>query len=315
VKFSFYALLLSAVLAAANPALISQTLVPQIEQSRQFDGSGVSSLPTDGNVLNTPMPTFAAQSPGDDDLGQQIILKSKNVYQPLSIYLGTEADYTSNVGLSENFEQEDWFWRTTAGAVYAPRFGNFLVGNLSVSQDIYRYDKFDDLNFESLNLGAGLSCNLWFFYGINAGVEFNYNRLTAEGYGDEIFSNRSLTLTLSKTFILSRAHYFYVIGAGELGWSDPEQAARDELTLLAGYHVRLARDFEVDLFYRLGFFHYTEIDREDVNQGVQLALRYNLTKWLSVNASIGGVFNNSDRPGFDYEVLNTTVGAFVSWKF
>ena len=261
------------------------------------------------------MPVFAAQSPGDDDLGQQVILKSRNVYQPFSVYLGSDAVYTSNVGLADNFEQDDWFWRTTVGAIYAPRFGNNLLGNIHIGQDIFRYDKFDELNFESLTIGAGLTYNLWFFYGINAGLEYNYDRLTSEGYGDEIYSDQRLTLSLSRNFILSRAHYFYVVAAAQAGWSDPEEAARDEFTLLTGYHVRLARSFELDLFYRLGFFHYTEADREDVNQTVQFSARYNFTKWLSANASFGASFNDSNRTGFDYQALNTSAGFFVSWKF
>lgn len=292
----------------------AQSQTPQIEQSRQFS-NGVASLPPEETSQNNTMPVFAAQSPGDEDLGQQVILKSRNVYQPFSIYLGSDAVYTSNVGLAKNFEQEDWFWRTTVGAIYAPRFGNYLLGNIHVGQDIFRYDKFDELNFESLTIGAGLTYNLWFFYGINAGLEFNYDRLTSDGYGDEIFSDERVTLSLSRNFILSRAHYFYVVGAAQVAWSDPEEAARDEFTLLTGYHVRLARNLELDLFYRLGFFHYTELNREDVNQTVQLAARYNFTKWLSANATVGGTFNDSNRRGFDYQALNTSVGFFVSWKF
>lgn len=301
--------------AFSGTAWSAQFLAPQIDQVRQYNAAGVSSLPPPESSQNSPLPTFAAESPGDEDLGQQVILKSKNAYQPFSVYLGSNATYTSNVGLSDGFEQKDWFWRTTIGANYAPRFGNYLLGNIRISQDVFRYDKFDGLNFESLNLGAGLAYNLWFLQGINAGLEFNYNRLTSNDYGAEIFSNRSLTLTLSRNFILSRAHYLYVVAGAEAGWSDPEQAARDELTLLAGYHVRLARNFEVDVFYRLGFYHYTEIDREDVNQTVQLTARYNFTKWLAANASISGGFNESDRASFDYQVLNTSAGLFVSWKF
>jgi hypothetical protein len=305
----------SVALFLSTAAVSAQSVPPQIEQARRSSATDVPSLPRDENSLNSPMPTFAAESPGDDDLGQQVILKSKSVYQPLSLFLGTQADYTSNVGLSEGFEEEDWFWRTTIGATYAPRIGNSLLGNLTVSQEVFRYNKYGVLDFESLHLGAGLSYNLWFLYGINAGVEFAYNRLTADDYSDEVFSNRTLTLTLSRNFILSRAHYFYVISSAEMGWSDPEQAERDEFTFVGGYHVRLARNFELNLLYRLAYYHYTQVDREDLNQTVQLTARYHLTKWLSANASIGGTTNDSDRRGFDYETLNTSVGAFLSWKF
>lgn len=313
IQRSFFLVVLAFCFVGANAS--AQTLAPQIEQSRQYDSVGVSSLPPNETSNHSPMPVFAPESPGDEDLGQQIILKTKNVYQPLTVFLGTDLSYTSNVGLSEGNEQEDWISRTTLSAIYAPRFGNYLQGNISISQDVFRYDKFDELNFESLNLGAGLTYNLWFLYGVNAHLVFNYNRLTSEGYGDEIFSNRSLSFSLSRNFILSRAHYFYVASGVELGWSDPEQAARDEFTLLTGYHVRLARNFEIDILYRLGFYHYTEVDREDVNHTFQLTARYNFTKWLSVNASLNASFNESDRTGFDYEAINTGVGAFVSWKF
>ncbi len=261
------------------------------------------------------MPTYAAQSPGDDDLGQQVILKSKNEYQPLSAFAATNILYTSNVALTDGFEQEDWFWRSTLGVTYAPRFGNYLLGNISISEDIFRYDKFDVLNFESLNISAGLAYNLWFFYGINAGLEFNYTRLTSGGVNEEIFSNRSVSLALSRNFYINRAQYFYVVGGAEIGWSDPQEAERDEFTLLGGYHVRLSRSFELDLSYRVGYYHYTQIDREDVNQSIQAGARYNFTKWFSANASVSGVFNGSDRTGFDYQALNTGGGLSFNWKF
>lgn len=293
----------------------TQNLPPQIEQSRQTlpIDSPLTPMETEANLGTSP--TFTAESPGDDDLGQQVILKKKQVYEPFSINLGTDLTYTSNVGLSETFEQEDWFWRSVLNATYAPRFGNYLLGIFSVTQELFRYDEFDALDFESLTLSAGVAYNLWFLGGINASLQFDYNRLTSDDFGDEIFSNRTINLTFSRNFILSRAHYFYVASSLELGWSDPEAAARNEFTLLGGYHVRLARNFELDLIYRAGYYHYTEIDREDFNQTIQLSARYHFTKWLTANANISGIFNASDRNGFDYEALNTGAGIFVSWKF
>ena len=295
--------------------LHGQSVAPQIEQSRHYDATNVPSLPPEESTPGTPMPSFAAESPGDDDLGQQVILKSKARNQPIAVYGGMDLSHTTNVGLTDDFQEDDWLWRSSLGVTYSPRFGNYLLGNFSLSQDVFRYDEFDELDFESLNIGAGLSYNLWFLYGINAGLAFNYNRLTAEDYGQEIFSNRTVTLTLSRNFILSRAHFLYLVGGANTAWSDPEEAERNEYTALAGYHVRIARDFEVDLSYRLGYNHYSEIDREDLSQTLQLTARYSFTPWLSANASISGSFNDSDRSRFDYEVLNTGVGFSLFWRF
>lgn len=287
----------------------------QIEQSRQSQSLDGPLTPIEPEVNLRTGPSFSAESPGDDDLGQQVILKKKEVYEPFSITLGTDLTYTSNIGLSEAFEQEDWFWRSVLNVTYAPRFGNSLLGIFSISQEFFRYDKFDALDFESLTFSAGLAYHLWFLGGINASLQFDYNRLTADDYGDEIFSNRTINLTLSRNFILSRAHYFFVASSLELGWSDPKEASRNELSLVGGYNVRLARNFELSLVYRAGYFHYNEIDRNDFNQTVQLSARYHFTKWLTANANVSGIFNSSDRNGFDYEALNTGAGIFVSWKF
>lgn len=261
------------------------------------------------------MPVFAPPTPGDNDLGQQLILKSRNQIQPWTAYLGTDLTRTSNVGLSENNASHDLIWRSAAGVSFSPRLSDRFIGNFSISQDVFRYDRFNEFNFESLNVGAGVSTRVPFLRGVGATVEFNYNRLTSDGYGSELFSEKTVEFTLYRNFILSRAHYFYALAGVQLGWADPEEASRDEFSALLGYHVRVARNFEVDLFYRAAYYYYTDASRDDVNQTVQLNARYNLTKWLAVNAGLSTIFNSSDRVGFDYDVVNASVGIFAYFKF
>jgi len=152
---------------------------PQIEQARQLEQSGPPVFPNEDAGTVTDMPDIASESPGDEDLGQQLLLKRKKDVKTLFVFAETSANYTSNVGLTDGFEEEDWFWHTRFGAVWQPRLGPNLIGNVTLTQDFFRYDAFSELDFDSLNAGTGLTYNLWFFHNVAASLQFNYNWLTS----------------------------------------------------------------------------------------------------------------------------------------
>lgn len=293
----------------------AEEIRPQIEQARQLEQTGPPVFPNEDTGIVSDMPDIASESPGDEDLGQQLILKRKQDVKTLFVFAETNANYTSNVGLTDGFEEEDWFWHTSFGAIWQPRLASNLIGNVSISQDFFRYDAFSELDFDSLNVGAGLTYNLWFFHNVSASLQLNYNRLTTGNYNDEFFSNKSVILGLAKNFLLSRAHYIYAGGGANLGWSNPSEAQRNEYALYLGYHVRLARRFELDASYRVAINNYTDIDRTDLNQTIDLGVRYHFTPWSSAAAFVSGGFNDSDRTGFDYNVLNTGAGISLNLRF
>jgi hypothetical protein len=97
-----------------------------------------------------------AAAPGDADLGEQQILKRVQKYQPFTISAGVPFYWTSNVALTRSNEQSDFVVAPAAAAFYEPRITQNLYGLIDVREQLFYYDRFDEFNFGSFDLEAGL---------------------------------------------------------------------------------------------------------------------------------------------------------------
>lgn len=256
----------------------------------------------------------APSSPGDPDLGEQVILKRREKVRPFTVSADVSGFYTSNAALTDTFEVDDFFLAAQAAVSYQPRLTPSLFGEITVRQGFFRYAEFDELDFDSLNIGGGLTYVMKPLWNTALSVRYNYNRLTDASEHDEFFRNHTVTVSLLKTFELSKAHYVYAGASSLFAWSDPKPVERDEYGLFAGYRVNLTRALAADAYYRFAFFDYAG-GRDDWNQTLAVALRCNLTRALSIAASVSLGFNNSNRNVFDYEVFNGGFGVAASVSF
>lgn len=256
----------------------------------------------------------APPSPGDPDLGEQAILKRRERLRPFTLSADVSGFYTSNAALSDTNTVDDFFLAAQAAVSYQRPITSSLFGEMTVRQALFRYAEFAELDFESLNLGGGLTYVLRPLWNTAFSVRYNYNRLTDGDEHDEFFRNHTVTLSLLKTFELSKAHYIYAGASSLFAWSDPRPAERDEYGVFVGYRVNLTRALTADAYYRFAFFDYTG-GRDDWNQTLAVGLRCNFTRWLSVSASASLGFNDSNRNVFDYEVFNTGLGVAASVSF
>ncbi len=277
----------------------------RVEQAQRFrigeSSRAESRRRMDGVIDEIP------SSPGDPDLGQQVILRKREQVTPFTVFANTSGFYTDNAALTDSFTVSDYFFVAEAGVSYQRQIVRDLYGEMTIRQAVFRYAEYDELDFDSLNVGAGLTYVIRPLWGIAATARYNYNRLTDGQEHDEFFKNQTLTLNLLKTFELSKAHYFYAGYSSVFGWSDPVAPQRDEHGIFAGYRANLTRSLAAEIFYRGAYFDYVN-DRGDWNQTLALSFRWEPVKWvsLSVSASLG--FNNSNRDVFDYEVFNGGLG-------
>jgi hypothetical protein len=309
-------LLIAAATAQAQqpPAPVATARQAQIDQNRQINiNQGIAEPPVQNA---TAFDAEAAPSQGDDDLGQQLILKEKVKLRPFSLFGSFDSYYTTNVALTKNNTLDDAFMVGLVGGSYQPRITDNLYGEVTVSEQFFRYDQYDILDFDSFNAGGGLNYVLSNFYDIALGARFNFNRLTDTQQGQEFYKEYSLTFTAQKAFVLSRAHYVYVGMLGRVNMTDPVIPQRNEYAIFTGYQAKLTRALDAGLYYRLSWFDYATGGREDLNQNLSLALNYKIMDWLSVEASTYFGFNNSNQPAFfDYEVINTGGGLSLNYKF
>jgi len=286
-----------------------------VELSRNFENSRIPARIADGPGLSLQNNDVAPASPGDQDLGEQWLLKFKEKERPFVLMADFAGYATNNVSLVERGTYRDQFLVGQAAVSYQPKITESLLAEFTFRQAFFRYRRFTELDFDSQNMGSGLTYvapRLWnvAFYG-----RYNYNRILDAREQNEVFTSHTFTMGLQKSLILSRAHYFYAGYASQLGISHPVSAERNEHGAYAGYHVNLTRSLQADLYYRAALFDYSEGRRRDWNQTASSSLQYYFTKWLYGYGSASFATNDSNRLGLGYDAFTAALGLNATVKF
>ncbi|MCX5815940.1 MAG: hypothetical protein NTX75_06805 [Proteobacteria bacterium] len=304
-------------LLSASPAFAQTTSTPQIDLERQIEldelsRSGRRAIDVLGQETYD---TTAPPSPGDDALGQQYILKRKTEYQPFSVFGNVGWNWISNVALTKNNPQDDNYFLTTTGVSYQPIIRPDLLGEITAAYQWFRYDRFTDMNFDSFNIGAGLTYVIPQLDQLAVTARYNYNRLTNTDAQGEYYRNNSITLGLFKTFPLARAHYLYGGYSSQFGFSDPKVYQRDYHSLVGGYYLDITSKWSFEAGVRLSYVPYAENGREDYNESITLGITCRLKPWISINFSVLAAFNQSNQSVFEYNVVNIAPNIGLKFKF
>lgn len=260
--------------------------------------------------------THAVATPNDPDLGEQAILKRAERYKAFSVSVGMPFSYTSNVALTRVDEQDDVLFTPSVALSYTPRLTRTLYANVSVAQQFFYYDEFDELDFGSFDVRAGLVYAIPKLRNLLLRADYSYNRLTSEDSFDEFFSSHALDLGVELPYRIGRAQQVS-IGADVsiLLDSDPEEPGRHDFSTFIGYSVSLTRALSVNAVGRLAAREYVEGERTDVSAILALAANYRFTKWLSLNAISTLATSNSDQNVFDYDVFNIGGALALNFRF
>jgi hypothetical protein len=301
--------------------LAAQTSVPEgataanarVEQAQRFR-TGASSTDVESQQAGLVPAGLAPPSPGDRDLGQQVLLRRKEKATPFSAFATLTGFYTSNAALTNAARVDDFFFVGEVGVSYQPRITRDLVAEITVREAAFRYAHYGVLDFESLNAGAGLTYTARALAGVAFSARYNFNRLTDGKEHEQFFENQTLTLAAMRSFELSKAHYLYLGASAVFGWSDPLPPQRDEYGVTLGYHCNWSRAVSTDLYYRPAMFAYVH-GRDDWNQTVGLAVRWDVTRWFNLTGSISEGFNNSNEHVFNYQVFNGGVALIGTLTF
>ncbi len=305
-------LFLASTLLAAP--LAAQSNVPQQDQAGLLNPAGPGPSPggtgvgknSDGEIPNAPV------SPGDRDLGEQVILKETKRYE--AFFFSAEASFnaTSNVALVNRGAQSDVFFVGQVAAAWRPRIRENVAFDISISQAFFKYDRFPGFDFGSFNVGPGLSVN---WKNLVWTVRYNYNILTDGSYQNEFFSQHSLIGSIQKNWSINSATAIYAGVSARKNWSDPAGPQRDEYTLYFGARAQLSRSFSLDVLYRAALHHYTFQDRNDFNQVLSLAARWSPRPWIAATVSVTLASNSSEVKAFDYRAANGGLALGLAIKF
>ncbi len=292
--------------AVANAALQQSQILAQ-------PASAGSARTADGVAL--PNDATEADRQADADLGEQWVLKNSERPRPFSFFTDLSAFYTSNVALAHGREFGDSFLVATVGGSYSRALHGPLTLNLSVAETFFRYNRFSEFDFDSLNAAIGVSMPCHRLWDANLNLQYSFSRLTQDFTFDQIFSGHSLLLSATKVVQLSTADSISFGVASGFNLAQPSSLQRADVSSFIGYDLALSRSLTVYANYRASFFGYPQSGRCDFNQALSSGLRFQLNRWFSLSATVSGVLNESSRTAFDYHAFNLGGGLGGTIRF
>ena len=312
----------SLICAGFGVLLTAHGLAQRPDPTRLGEGTRPLSVPTlrdqsgsRGLSLEDENP-FAPASPGDDDIGQQLILKESPKDRWMSAQADTFLYWTDNpANLSEGGD-DDVFWGGRVSLTAQPRLGKRLYGDVLVSQQIYRYDRYDILDYEYFETSAGviyveprLADSILYIQGY-------FNRMTTDDFGEDIVNSFSVRAGVQRTFLFDRKNSLHLNLLGD--WDiDTDEAALDRNEYIAdvGYSYKIMRDLVLGASYRFTWFDYQESGRSDALSLLGASLTWSPRKWMDVYVAASYSFNESDIDVFDYEAATVGGGVGVRIRF
>lgn len=258
---------------------------------------------------------YAASTANDEDLGVQAVLKRQEEYKAFSVSLAAPFYFTSNVALTRTDEHGDFVFAPSLTAAYQPRLMQTLYGELLVSQQLFYYNRYDEFNFTSLDVIAGVVWYLPQFHNLTLRARYDFNRLTDDEF-NEFYQNNSLIFSADLPINFGRAMQMNVGALANISFAaDHEEPRRNDFDVHADYAVQVSRAFALDAGVRVIFKDYYEGDRRDVSEIFSLTANYRIRDWLAASAIATYALNQSNQSVFDYKVGNIGGAVALTIKF
>lgn len=297
------------------PSLSAQQATQAVQAQSQ---SGIAQQVQGGLVSSsmTSSETFAPASPADRDIGDQVLLQPAQKYQAFSAWTNWNVLWTNNAALLNDTQGSDTFLSGTVGGGYMPYLGGNLFGDFSAEQGMFRYARNGSLDFNSLELKAGLVYVIRPLGDLAVFGNYTYDMLTARGFNKEIYSDHTLSIGVRKVFSINRAHLFYTSAVAQFSLGgEPTYALRNDFSWIVGYQATLTRITKLDLYYRVSAQDYSYSSRADFNQLIGGGLSFEITKWLSVQALSSIGINRSTQGTYNYFAANLGGGIGILVNF
>lgn len=288
-----------------------------VDRANRPDGAPPIATPekTTGLAIDDEMDT-AMPSPGDSDLGLQLLLKRQERARLFRAFANVSIFATDNAARLPDGGQDDVFLTTLVGLGAQPALGNNFFLNVALTQEFYRYDKLDVLDFESSEAGVALFKIFPEWHDVVVGVRYGYRRLTDGDFSEETYMRHGPSLTLQKVFIIDRRNSFYLAGTADFDVAaDPEVLERFEYSAQAGYDFRLTHTSKLSVFYRYGWRDYQNAPIDESNHIVGAAATWQTNDWAQLELSATWTDNDSDSDALDYRAGSAGLAANLRVQF
>jgi hypothetical protein len=259
---------------------------------------------------------FAPESPGDDDIGQQLILKDSEKERWLNAQMSTSVFWADNPANLSSGGDDDVFSATQLSLGAQPRLRERLYADAYISQQIFRYDQYSFLDYEYLQANLGLiyleprlADSILFAQG-------QFGRTTANDFGEDVLNSFSFLAGIQKSVLFDRRNSLYINLMGD--WdvaTNVDDLEHAEYIADFSYRFKIMRDLVASASYRLTWFDYYQVDRSDLLNMVGLYLNWSPEKWITVYAGCTFNINDSNIDVFDYNAANLGGGVGVQIRF
>ncbi len=248
---------------------------------------------------------FVASTPGDADLGEQILLSPLEKYRSFTLFAGANQFFTTDATLVEDGYGQDWFTTLQVGAIWTPKLAKNLYANFYAREELFRYATYSDLSFNATSLGAGLIYEMPALGGLSLYGRYGYSYLGDALASNRIYDDQTMKFGLDKAFLFGQAHAIYLGTSADIVLAgSPSYALRDQFYATANYQFTPAPWLTIGACYQVGYIPFREYGRRDWNHLVCGSVSAQLNRWLSVSTLISGAFNGSTESYYDYSVLN-----------
>jgi hypothetical protein len=286
-----------------------------VQQSQNFSQSPTGTSRVDANGMALPQGSTPEEENADADIGEQWVMKHNQKPTFFTVFGDISEYYTSNVALTNTPELADSFFVASFGIAYTRPFAGIWTVNAGVSESLFRYATYNEFDFNSLNVGAGVSVLVHPLWDSVWSFQYGFNHLNHEFDSGFLFSGHSFTIAGTKSIQLSTADSVSFGVAGGYNLADPSSLENFDASVFLSYSVALTRQLSLSANYKGTFYAYTEGSRKDFNNAISAVARFNINRWFSISASVSGVFNESNETPFQYKSLNFGGGLSATVHF
>jgi hypothetical protein len=257
--------------------------------------------------------TVARDGAVDNEFGVQQIVERKAHVEPWSVVADVQLFNTDNVALTPTSQQRDWYLRYGLAVSYTNRIKGPLFIDLSLEQYLFRYDRFDSLNFDLTHFQGGLLVQAPWLANALFYARYDLTRIAEPDFGTAHFTSHMLDLGGQKVWKISRGQQIFAGAMASVNLETvPAISSRSEFSVTMGYSARLTERLTAALSYRGSWNKYEHSDRTDWNQIAAFGLTYDMTDWLRAGANVSYSRNDSNMYFADYQ--NWVTGCSLSLR-
>ncbi len=261
--------------------------------------------------------TFAPTTPGDNDLGQQLILKRNDKIQPFKVWADGGAFWTDNAANANEGELDDWFFSGGVNAAWQQRVAGRFYADVFLAQHWYSYDEYSELDYEAGDAAVGTLILMPELFNSILHAHYYYQRITQNIEDSPIYETHNVRVGMQKTFLIDRLNSINTGILASFGCeTEPDLLQRHEYAALFGYNFKITRSLVLSLSYRIAYYDYFNLDgREDWYHNTGANVVWRPKEFCELSVGYNFVSNQSSEDYFSYDAQTTGPSLALTIKF